>query len=353
MSPKKDKADKLAAKKLGKKADKRLAKNAASAASLPENDLTDAEINELQANVQVSDWGEGAPPRKAKAFWPSTIRLLRTFHSERGPMTLVLVMIVIAVVFNTWAPHVLGDAMNVIFGGVVAKQMPEGLTSAQVVDGLRTAGENQLADMLSGMEFTPGHGIDFEELARLILIVLGMYVIAQLFMWLQGRVLNDVVMRIVFKLRQDIEAKVNRLPLQYFDRNQRGDLLFLARVGGEAVGLTTGGTDLVDQRLQLVGAAPGHAGRGRPVGPGGRAREEQPPPPGDPRLGARRLHRPGPRVDHHRQPALRILRRGIPQACGDRRLRAAGRDAGDPDADPPGQRRPSRSRKRIRPRRQS
>lgn len=214
MSPRKD-----------KKTDKKLAKKAAGPGTLSDNELTEAEINDLQENIQVSDWGEGAPPRKAKAFWPSTIRLLRTFHSERGPMTLVLVMIVIAVVFNTWAPHVLGDAMNVIFGGVVAKQMPEGLTSAQVVDGLRTAGENQLADMLSGMEFTPGHGIDFEELARLILIVLGMYVIAQLFMWLQGRVLNDVVMRIVFKLRQDIEAKVNRLPLQYFDRNQRGDLL--------------------------------------------------------------------------------------------------------------------------------
>ncbi len=221
MSPKKDKADKLAAKKLGKKADKKLAKNAASS----DNELTEAEINELQANVQVDDWGEGAPPRKAKAFWPSTIRLLGTFHAERWPMTLVLLMIVIAVVFNTWAPHILGDAMNVIFGGVIAKQMPEGLTSEQVVDGLRLAGENQLADMLSGMEFTPGLGIDFEELARLILIVLGMYVIAQLFMWLQGRVLNDVVMRIVFRLRQDIEAKVNRLPLQYFDRNQRGDLL--------------------------------------------------------------------------------------------------------------------------------
>ena len=69
MSPKKDKADKLAAKKLGKKADKKLAKNAASS----DNELTEAEINELQANVQVDDWGEGAPPRKAKAFWPSTI----------------------------------------------------------------------------------------------------------------------------------------------------------------------------------------------------------------------------------------------------------------------------------------
>ncbi|MFT0847767.1 ABC transporter ATP-binding protein [Actinomycetaceae bacterium L2_0104] len=194
-------------------------------ASSSQEELTESEINDLQDNVQISDWGEGAPPRKAKAFWPSAIRLFGTFNTERIAMTIVLAMILVAVVFNVWAPNVLGDAMNVIFGGVVSAQMPAGATSAQVIEGLRAQGQNQIADMLSAMEFTPGQGIDFGELARLILIVLGMYVIAQLFMWLQGRLLNDVVMRIVYKLRQDIEAKVNRLPLQYFDRNQRGDLL--------------------------------------------------------------------------------------------------------------------------------
>ena len=200
-------------------------KDRAKASSSAQGDLTEDEINDLQDNIQISDWGEGAPPRKAKAFWPSAIRLFGTFHPERGPMTIVMAMILVAVVFNVWAPNVLGDAMNVIFTGVVAAQMPAGATSAQVIEGLRAQGQNQIADMLSAMEFTPGQGIDFGELARLILIVLGMYVIAQLFMWLQGRLLNDVVMRIVYKLRQDIEAKVNRLPLQYFDRNQRGDLL--------------------------------------------------------------------------------------------------------------------------------
>ncbi len=200
-------------------------KERAKASSSTQGDLTEDEINALQDNVQISDWGEGAPPRKAKAFWPSAIRLFGTFNSERGPMTIVMAMILVAVVFNVWAPNVLGDAMNVIFGGAVAAQMPAGATSAQVIEGLRAQGQNQIADMLSAMDFTPGQGIDFGELARLILIVLGMYVIAQLFMWLQGRLLNDVVMRIVYKLRQDIEAKVNRLPLQYFDRNQRGDLL--------------------------------------------------------------------------------------------------------------------------------
>ena len=185
-------------------------------------DLSDSEINELSQNV--TDF-EGGPPRKAKAFWPSAIRLFKTFGAHPIGMAFVFAMILIAVIFNVWAPNVLGDAMNVIFGGVVSAQMPEGATATQVIEGLRASGEEQIADMLSGMEFVPGAGIAFGELARLIAIVLGMYVIAQLFMWLQGRLLNDIVMKIVYQLRQDIERKVNHLPLKYFDKRQRGDIL--------------------------------------------------------------------------------------------------------------------------------
>ena len=185
-------------------------------------DLSDSEINELSQNV--TDF-EGGPPRKAKAFWPSAIRLFKMFGAHPIGMAFVFAMILIAVIFNVWAPNVLGDAMNVIFGGVVSAQMPEGATATQVIEGLRASGEEQIADMLSGMEFVPGAGIAFGELARLIAIVLGMYVIAQLFMWLQGRLLNDIVMKIVYQLRQDIERKVNHLPLKYFDKRQRGDIL--------------------------------------------------------------------------------------------------------------------------------
>ena len=90
---------------------------------------------------------------------------------------------------SMWAPSILGDAIDVIVAGVA------------------------------------GNGVDFSALARLLGIVLGMYVVAALFSWLQGRLLNDIVMRIVFRLRQRIEAKINRLPLRYFDTRQRGDLL--------------------------------------------------------------------------------------------------------------------------------
>ena len=134
-------------------------------------------------------------------------------------------MVVIAVVLSVWAPSILGDAMNVIFGGFISSGMPEGVSREDVIAGLAGAGEAQLVDMLSGMQFTPGAGIDFGELGRLIAIVLGMYVVAQFFMWLQGRILNDIVMRMVFRMREDIERKVNRLPLAYFDTNSRGDIL--------------------------------------------------------------------------------------------------------------------------------
>ena len=206
--------------------------------------LTDEEILEIQEQGATDDWG-GGPARKAKAFWPSAKRLMSLFRTEKLGLAVVAVMVLVAVVLNVWAPRVLGRAMDVIFGGVVSAQMPGGLSREQVIDGLRAQGEDRAAEMLSGMAFTPGEGIDFTELGRLILIVLAMYLVAQLFMWLQGRVLNDLVMRLVFRLREDIEAKINRLPLSYFDRGQRGDLLSRA----------TNDVDNVQQALQQAFAS--------------------------------------------------------------------------------------------------
>ena len=172
---KKDAAKKTSAKKAA-------AKNAGG------TELTEAEILEMQDSMS-NEWGESAP-RKAKAFWPSAIRLFKTFGDHKLGLAVVLAFGIISTVLTVWAPAILGDAMDVIFDG-----------------------------------FLSGQGVDFDALGRLLLIVLGMYVVAALFDWLQGRLLNDVVMNIVYRLRERIEAKVNRLPLKYFDTRQRGDLL--------------------------------------------------------------------------------------------------------------------------------
>ncbi|WP_157359037.1 ABC transporter ATP-binding protein [Arthrobacter sp. Soil782] len=182
----------------------------------------------------------GTPAKKAKHFWPSAKRLFSLLAPEKTAIVVVLAMVVIAVVLNVIAPRVLGSAMDVIFSGVISSNLPDGANQQQVIEGLRAEGQDQFADMLSGMELTPGAGIDFTLLGRLILLVLGMYLVSSVFMWLQGYLLNKVVMRVVYNLRRDVEAKLNRLPLNYFDTRQRGDLL--SRV--------TNDVDNVQQALQ-------------------------------------------------------------------------------------------------------
>lgn len=195
---------------------------------------------EYQPSEADGDWMTGTPAKKAQHFWPSAKRLFGLLKPEKAGIFAVLAMVLVAVVLNVIAPKVLGNAMDVIFNGVVSKNLPAGVSQDQVIAGLRAQGQDQFADMLSGMTLTPGAGIDFTLLGRLILIVLGMYLVSSLFMWLQGYVLNRIVMRVVFNLRRDVEAKLNRLPLNYFDTRQRGDLL--SRV--------TNDVDNVQQALQ-------------------------------------------------------------------------------------------------------
>ncbi|AQX81884.1 multidrug ABC transporter ATP-binding protein [Plantibacter flavus] len=140
-------------------------------------------------------------------------------------MSIVVGLVVLSVVLTVIAPKILGLAMDAIFNGVMGSQLPAGATLDQVVDQARASGNDQYADMLEKSDITPGQGIDFTLLGRLIIIVLGMYIVASILNWAQGYILNGLVMRVVYNLRRDIERKLNRLPLSYFDTRQRGDLM--------------------------------------------------------------------------------------------------------------------------------
>ncbi len=75
------------------------------------------------------------------------------------------------------------------------------------------------------MNVVPGQGIDFAAVGHVLLIVLALYGASALLSFLQGYVLNEAVQRTVFELRSDVENKLNRLPLRYFDRQPRGEIL--------------------------------------------------------------------------------------------------------------------------------
>ncbi|WP_285290041.1 ABC transporter ATP-binding protein [Arthrobacter sp. ISL-72] len=169
--------------------------------------------------------GMNIPAEKALNFWPSARRLLGQLRPERLWLVLVIALSVAGVTLSVIGPRLLGEGTNIIFAGVVSKQLPAGMSKAQLIAQLRAAGENQKADMLSAMALTPGTGIDFTALASVLLWALALYVLASAFMWVQAYVLNGVVQRTVYRLRERIEAKIHRLPLRYFDSIQRGELL--------------------------------------------------------------------------------------------------------------------------------
>ncbi|WP_306672934.1 ABC transporter ATP-binding protein [Paenarthrobacter sp. UW852] len=169
--------------------------------------------------------GMNVPAEKASNFGASARRLLGTLHPERFWLTMVLVFAVVSVALSVIGPRLLGEGTNLIFAGVVSKQLPAGVTKAEVIDRLRASGEGSKADMLSAMTLTPGVGIDFGALSSVLLWALALYVLASAFGWMQAYVLNGVVQRTVYRLRERIEAKIHRLPLRYFDSIQRGELL--------------------------------------------------------------------------------------------------------------------------------
>ena len=168
----------------------------------------------------------GVPTEKSQTFVPSAKRVLRLLHPERFIVGTVIVLAVASVVLSAIGPKILGGATDLIFAGIFGLQIPAGVTQEQAVDALRAQGQDNLADMLGAMQdVVPGQGIDFTALAEILLFVLGLYVVAALLQWMQGRMLTVAVNRTIYRLRRDVEDKLNRLALPYFDQQPRGELL--------------------------------------------------------------------------------------------------------------------------------
>ncbi|MGA1837496.1 ABC transporter ATP-binding protein [Herbiconiux sp. 11R-BC] len=169
--------------------------------------------------------GAGMPVQKSLDFGPSAKRLIGRLRPHRAGVLIVIALGVVSVFFTVLGPWLLGKATNLIFAGAISKTLPSGVSKQQILDNLRASGQGSQADLLSGIALTPGQGIDFDALAVILGTVLVLYVVASVFSWLQGRVLNTVVQKTVFRLREEVETKINSLPLGYFDRMQRGELL--------------------------------------------------------------------------------------------------------------------------------
>jgi len=170
--------------------------------------------------------GGGMVGQKANTFVPSAKRLVRQMAPERTKAILVVLLAVVSVALMSIGPRILGRATDRIFAGVLGRNIPPGVTQEQAADALRGQGEVRQADLIANMkDLVPGAGVDFTAVRNVLLLVLAVYVVASLLAWLQGYLLNDVVQGTVRRMRADVEDKVNALPLSYFDKQPRGELL--------------------------------------------------------------------------------------------------------------------------------
>ena len=217
-----------ASSRMGKNTSGNTSKSAGSGAgaAVGPDELSEEDLK-LAAEAQAAsgDWHEGPPPGKAEAFWPSFKRMVGLLGAYRVSLVVVALAAVGTVVLAVAAPKVLGQATNVIFEGVVSTMLPAGTTKAQAIEALRARGMDDFATMLSAMDVVPGAGIDYTRLGRILTVVLGLYVGSSLLNWLEGWLINRITIKALYRLRAQVEDKVHRLPLSYFDTVQRGELL--------------------------------------------------------------------------------------------------------------------------------
>ena len=199
--------------------------------------------------------GMSMPAERAKNFRGTVRRLALRLRPERIRIAIVLVLASVSVAFTVFGPKILGNATDVLFNGVIGKHLPAGLSKQQAIAILRSRGQGQLADMIRGMNLTPGVGVDFGRLGRLLGLAALVYLLGAVLNWAQGYLMAGVAQRIVYRMREDVEAKLARLPLRYFDTHSHGDIL--SRVTNDIDNLTTtlqqGLSQLLSSALTILG----------------------------------------------------------------------------------------------------
>lgn len=196
----------------------------------------------------------GGPIEKSMDFKGSLRRVIRLMRPDRFFLYLLLALGTASVALAVTGPRILGRATDLIFAGVIGQQIKGG-SKQQALDHLHAHGDGRVADMLKGIDFTPGQGMDFHAIGMVLLLALGVYAASAVFGIVQMRTATKVINRAASRLRRDVEEKLSRLPLSYFDQQPRGEVLSRATNDIDNIGQTMQQTmgQLVNSVLTIVG----------------------------------------------------------------------------------------------------
>ncbi|QEU80711.1 ABC transporter ATP-binding protein [Streptomyces subrutilus] len=195
------------------------------------------------------------PAQRSMDFKGSGKRLLGQLAQDRAKLWGMVAAVVGSVGCAVVGPKILGNATDLVFAGIVGRNMPAGITKQQALERMRADGQGGMADMLSGTDFTPGKGIDFGAVGVVALWALAVFTVAGLLMLVATRLSNHVMNGTVYRMREELQAKLSRLPLSYFDQQKRGEVLSRATNDIDNIGQTLQQTmgQLLNSLLTIVG----------------------------------------------------------------------------------------------------
>ncbi len=205
--------------------------------------------DEVSANpMNRGGWGAmGRPVEKAKDFGGTLKRLLGYFRPEKVRLTVVIAAAIMGTIFNIVGPKILGLATTKLFNDLIASfivQVKNSLIQKQL-----------LANPSLPLHLAPVPGIEFGYIGRVLLILLGLYVVSSIFIFIQQFLMAGVAQRTIYKLRREVDEKLSRLPLKYFDGRTHGEILSRAVNDMDNIGSTLqqSVTQLITSVVSLVG----------------------------------------------------------------------------------------------------
>ena len=137
----------------------------------------------------------GANQEKAKDFKGTMGKLLNKYMAKyKWQLIIVIIFAIGGTIFNIVGPKILGNATTEIYTGLTSK-------------------------------ITGGSGINFENIANILITLLILYVVSMCFSGIQGFVMTNVSQKVTYKMRNDLVSKINKLPMRYFDKKTNGEVL--------------------------------------------------------------------------------------------------------------------------------
>ncbi|WP_042202432.1 ABC transporter ATP-binding protein [Paenibacillus camerounensis] len=170
--------------------------------------------------------GMGMPPEKAKDFKGTLRRLITYLRPRQVQLLVVLITAIASTVFSIFSPKIMGKATTKLFEGAYG--------------------------MLTGVE---GAAIDFGYVNNILLILGGLYLFSSLFSYVQQYVMAGVAQKVVFDMREQVNSKLERLPLKYFDSRTHGEILSRATndVDNISTTLQQSLTQLITSIVTIIG----------------------------------------------------------------------------------------------------